>query len=288
MIYSKKEFLRLIGYNEEELTNILNHIDSFYYEYSEIKYKDNGEPKTKNGEIQKRYYTPSCKSLKDIQNKIQSKILSKVTLLPNIKGGVKGNSNVSNAKPHKGKQYRFQTDLTNFFPSVTPKMVYSSLRAKGFSKQVADITTKLTTIRTADSWDEKSLPQGAPTSPMLANIVFEKVDIQISKLIIDKNIVYTRWIDDLTFSSEFDFQDLINPILSLIGKSGFKISRKKTTYKKNKSVVTGVIVGMSTMKVTEEFRQKDNGNLSQNQLQGRKAYKDYVHKVDKSPINVTT
>ncbi|WP_319231091.1 reverse transcriptase family protein [Draconibacterium orientale] len=278
----------MIGYNEEELTNILNHIDSFYYEYSEIKYKDNGEPKTKNGEIQKRYYTPSCKSLKDIQNKIQSKILSKVTLLPNIKGGVKGNSNVSNAKPHKGKQYRFQTDLTNFFPSVTPKMVYSSLRAKGFSKQVADITTKLTTIRTADSWDEKSLPQGAPTSPMLANIVFEKVDIQISKLIIDKNIVYTRWIDDLTFSSEFDFQDLINPILSLIGKSGFKISRKKTTYKKNKSVVTGVIVGMSTMKVTEEFRQKDNGNLSQNQLQGRKAYKDYVHKVDKSPINVTT
>lgn len=284
MIYSKKDFLRLIGYEEAELTNILNHIDSFYYEYSEIKYKTNGEPKTKNGEIQKRYFTPSCKSLKDIQNKIQTKILSKVPLLPNIKGGVKGNSNVSNAKPHKGKQYRFQTDLTNFFPSVTPQMVYNSLRAKGFSKQVADIITKLTTIKTTDSWADKSLPQGAPTSPMLANIVFEKIDIQILNLIEGKDIIYTRWIDDLTFSSEKDFHEQISPILSLIGKNGFKISRKKTTYKKNKSVITGVIVGMSTMKVTEEFRQKGYGNLSQNQLQGRKAYKDFVFKTDKGNI----
>ena len=281
MIYSKKEFLRVIGYEEQQLIDILNNIDNFYYEFSEIKYTPDGKPKLKNGVVQKRYYNPSCKSLKDIQNKIQSKILAHVQLLPNIKGGVKGNSGVTNAKEHKGKKYRFQTDLTNFFPSVTKQMVFNSLRVKGFSKQVSDLIANLCMLKTTDSWDGPSLPQGAPTSPMLANIVFERIDNKILELIKDLNITYTRWIDDLTFSSNTDFQKLIPDILSLIGKNGLKISRKKTTYKTNKSLITGVLVGMSSMKVTEKFRLKDNGTLTDAQKQGRKAYKDYIYKIDK-------
>jgi len=281
-LYTKNQFLQIIGCSENVLNDVLNNIENYYYEFEELKYNEDKSVKVKNGVIQKRYYNPSCKELKEIQDKIQSKILSKIKLIPNILGGIKGNSNVKNAAIHKGKKYRFQTDLTNFFPSVSPNMVFTALRRKGISKQVSNLITKLTTLRTKDSWREKSLPQGARTSPQLSNIVFESIDLKILKLLEGKNIYFTQWIDDLTFSSNEDFSTIIPDILSLIGRNGFKVGRKKTTYKKNKSVITGVVAGMSSLKVTNKFRSKEKSILNEYQLAGRKAYKNYVYKLGKN------
>lgn len=277
MVISLKHLLAILDCTEDELKDVLANIDYYYYTYSEIKYdQKTGLPKIKNDEVQKRHFDPSRKRLRDLQNRIQHKILSRIELIPNILGGVKGYSNVDNAKIHKGKIYRFQTDLTNFFPSVTKKMVYNSLRAKGFSKKVADILTKLTTINVAHSWKGSCLPQGAPTSPALANIVFEKIDFKILEIIKDEDIAYSRWIDDLTFSSNKEFQDKCNLILKCIGKNGLKVSKQKTTFRKNKSVITGVIAGISTMKVTEEFRNRDESNMKESQIKGRNAYKNQI------------
>jgi len=281
-LYTKNQFLQIIGCSEDILNKILNNIENYYYEFEELKYNEDKSIKIKKGVIQKRYYNPSCKELREIQDKIQAKILSTIELIPNILGGTKGNSNVKNAAIHKGKKYRFQTDLTNFFPSVSPNMVFNALRRKGISKQVSNLITKLTTFKTKDSWREKSLPQGPPTSPQLSNIVFESIDLKILNLIENKNIYYTRWIDDLTFSSNEDFSNILNNILSLIGRNGLKVSRKKTTYRKNKSVITGVVAGMSSLKVTNKFRSKENNLLNEYQTAGRKTYKNYVYKMDKS------
>lgn len=188
-LYTKNQFLQIIECSEDLLNNILKNIDSYYYEFEELKYNEDKSIKIKNGIIQKRYYNPSCKELKEIQNKIQSKILSKIELIPNILGGIQGNSNVKNAGIHKGKKYRFLTDLTNFFPSVSPYMVFNALRRKGISKQVANLITKLVTFKTKDSWREKSLPQGTPTSPQISNIVFEGIDLKILNLIEGKKFI---------------------------------------------------------------------------------------------------
>jgi len=282
MIKTLNHLCNLLDYDKTQIFEILENIDHYYYEFSEIKYSSKtGLPKTIDGVTQKRFYNPSRKALKDIQNKLQNKVLSRIELIPNIKGGVKGYGNVDNARVHKGNVYRFQTDLTNFFPSVSDCMVYNALRQKGFSKQVADAITKLTTFRTKDSWNEKSLPQGAPTSPTLSNIVFEKIDKQILEIIGNDNITYSRWIDDLTFSSKEDFRDKCLPILQCISKNGLKVSKPKTTYRKNKSVITGVIVGLSTMKVTEKFRGKDESKMSPKQIQGRNTYREQIFKKDK-------
>lgn len=281
MIRTINHFAGVIGYSREELLTVIDNIESYYYGYSEIKLQD-GHPKMKNGVVQKRYFKPSKGELRDIQNKIYHKILNKISLPVNVKGGVKGCGNIEHAKLHKGRKYRFQTDLTNFFPSVSGDMVYRALRRKEFSKQVADMIVKLTTCCTPDSRDKTCIPQGAPTSPALANIVFEKTDIEILNLIKDKDIVYSRWLDDLTFSRHSEIPVLlINEILSLIGKNGFKISRKKTNCSINISTITGVDVGMGTMKVTKKFRNIDESTLSINQIKGRLAYKHRIYLLDK-------
>jgi len=282
MIKTLNHLCSIIGYDKKEIAEIVENIDHYYYEFSEIKYNSKtGLPKVKDGITQKRFYNPSRKRLKDIQNKLQHKILSKVDLIPHIQGGVKGCGNIDNSKIHKGNVYRFQTDLTNFFPSVSDSMVFNALRYKGFPKKVADTITKLTTFRTKDSWNSKSLPQGAPTSPTLSNIVFEKIDNQILDILKGENISYSRWIDDLTFSSNNDFREKCIPIIKCITGNGLKVSKPKTTYRKNKSIITGVIVGLSTMKVTEKFRDKDESKMKPKQIKGRKAYKEQIYRKDK-------
>ena len=282
MIKTLNHLYSIIGYDKKEISEIVENIDHYYYEFSEIKYNSKtGLPKVKEGVTQKRFYNPSRKRLKDIQNKLQHKVLNQVDLIPHIQGGVKGCGSIDNSKIHKGNIYRFQTDLTNFFPSVSDSMVFNALRYKGFPKQVADTITKLTTFRTKDSWNSKSLPQGAPTSPTLSNIVFEKIDNQILDILKGENISYSRWIDDLTFSSNNDFREKCIPIIKCITGNGLKVSKPKTTYRKNKSVITGVVVGISTMKVTEKFRAKDESKLKPKQINGRTAYKEQIYRKDK-------
>lgn len=289
MINTLNHLCSIIGYDKKEISEIIKNIDHYYYEFSEIKYNSKtGLPKVKEGVTQRRFYNPSRKKLKDIQNKLQHKVLNRVELIPHIQGGVKGCGNIDNSKIHKGNIYRFQTDLTNFFPSISDSMVFNALRHKGFSKQVADTITKLTTFRTKDSWGSKSLPQGAPTSPTLSNIVFEKIDTQILDILKGVNILYSRWIDDLTFSSNIDFREKCIPIINCITENGLKVSKPKTTYRKNKSVITGVVVGLSTMKITEKFRAKDESKLKPRQIKGRRAYKEQIYRTDKGrPIDRT-
>lgn len=273
-------FYKQIGYDEVFVEELIRNIDSYYYEFEELKYDGNGAPKIKQGVHQKRYYNPSVRELKDIQNKIQSNFLSKVELLPNVLGGIKGNSNVKNAKIHKGKEYFFQTDISNFFPTINPEMVFYSLSKKGFTKKVANLITSLVTLKTKDSRKVKSLPQGAPTSQMISNIVFERIDIEIIEILKGTNVYYSRWVDDLTFSSSHDFSSIHQNILSTIAKYGFKVNREKTTYRKGKTEITGVLLSRCKMQETNRFKSKDESRLNEYQIAGRRAYSDFIQKVN--------
>ena len=123
-------------------------------------------------------------------------------------GGVKGKDNILNAKRHKGQKYVFQTDLTDFYPYISSKRVYGMFVRVGFSADVASKLTKLTTY-------EGHLPQGAPTSTTIANLVFEPTGRKLQKLAEEHQLRLTTFVDDgHVFASSFwekeEYQAFIN------------------------------------------------------------------------------
>jgi RNA-directed DNA polymerase len=226
----------IIGETTEVLDEIISVLDYHYSEKIEEKIDSKtGKPKTYlDGTIKQRVIRPSKKRLKLIQSKIKDRILSKIELPNNVHGGVKKKSNITNAKPHQGNKYVFVTDLKDFYPSIKSKKIHDLFIELGFNKQFAFYITKLTT------W-KGELPQGTPTSTHISNIFFLKTDSELIKICNDNNITYTRYVDDLTFSSQQDFQDLIPVFLSIIKDSGMKINYRKTNYQGNQNI-TGIVV----------------------------------------------
>ncbi len=151
--------------------------------------------KDADGNTIKRELNPSCGRLYEIQDIIQNRILSKIQLPENIKGGVKGYSKYKRTTlAHKGRKYKFKTDMKKYFPSIGYERVYKMFLDHGFSSKCCTILTHLTTHKHV-------LPQGTPTSTHIANLIFLPND----KILIDyckkNNLKYTRFVDDLVFSS---------------------------------------------------------------------------------------
>ncbi len=270
MIKTAKHLAYELKVELSELDHIIKNIDSFYYQKETIKKNDNGEPKVKNGIIQKRVLNPSIKRLKIIQKRLQKNILQKLTIPDYAFGAIKGKDNISNAKRHQGKKYIFTTDLTNFFPSVNHKQVFEMFISFDFSPTVGRLLTKLTTYK-------GKLPQGAPTSPIVANLVFVKTGKRLQEIAKEYNLTFTSFVDDLTFSSPTDFKDKIPNILDAVVEDGFKISHKKTNYKTKLPTVTGVIVKNNSLDLPNEFKNKMNDETqSEERLKGLKRYHDRV------------
>jgi hypothetical protein len=113
-------------------------------------------------------------------------------------------STVSNARPHLGAAVLVKTDLRDFFPSVHYRRVIGFFLQLGYSAEVATLLARLTTHRQKlpdgrIAWPG-ALPQGAPTSPALANLVCRRLDQRLAGLARKVGAVYTRYADDLTFS----------------------------------------------------------------------------------------
>jgi RNA-directed DNA polymerase len=235
-----------------EIQTIILQIESFYREKIVIKLDKHGNPKLdKNGDPKKRIINPSIKRLKVIQKRIQKNILLQIELPSYAFGAVKGKDNVSNAKQHQGKKYKFTTDLKDFFPSITNKAVYEMFVNQGFSPQVSSILTKLTTHK-------GNIPQGAPTSSTLANLVFMKTGDILSKFANENNLTFTSFVDDMTFSSPIDFKSKVPEILEII-TNDYKISHKKTNYSRNPNI-TGLHPMNNHLKLPESFMEKLKSN----------------------------
>lgn len=246
----------IIGESKKELDKIIADIDNHYNEWIETKTdKKTGQPKTYlDGTVKERVIRPSKPQLKLIQKKIKDRILSDIELPSNIHGGVKRKSNITNAKPHQGKKYVFVTDLKDFYPSISSKKVYKTFINLGFNSQFAFYITRLTT------W-KGELPQGTPTSTHISNLVFLETDYKLIEICKTNDITYTRYIDDLTFSSQKDFQQLIPFFLQTVQKDGLKISFRKTDYSGNQNI-TGIDVFLNKIDGTDKIiaRAKEEEN----------------------------
>ena len=272
--YQFKKLCADIGYDPTKLKYIIENIDEFYNEWFEKKKdkKKGGFKKYKDGTEKKRVIRPSYKELKLVQKKIKNKILVPIKLPKHIHGGVKKRSNISNAKPHQGNKYQFTTDLQNYYPGIKHSQIYNMFLKLGYSNHYSNFLTKLT------SW-KYELPQGTPTSTHISNLVFLETDFKLIELCNKHNIVYTRYIDDLTFSSPKCFKHLLDEILQIVIDGKFKISYRKTFYDGNQNI-TGIDVHNNYIDAPEKIVQKAKQESSKKE--GFKPYTNYLNNIRKT------
>ena len=249
---------------KQEIKTIIANIDKFYYEKEIIK-------TSKQGKIKKRVLNPSINRLKVIQKRIQKNIFSQLQLPDYAYGAVTGRDNVMNARKHQGKKYNFTTDLKKFFPSINHKKVFEMFRSFNFSPTVSRVLTQLTTYK-------GKLPQGAPTSPTISNLVFIKTGKKLEQFAIENKLTFTTFIDDLTFSAPVDFKEKAPCIIDTIQSDGFRISHDKTNYKTKNPMVTGVIVKNNNLDLPDSYKIKLQNleGKTEEQKRGLKLYADKV------------
>lgn len=245
-----KYLAHLIASTPEEIEYLCENIGSYYRKWVEQKINaKTGKPKTYlDGTDKKRTIRPSLFRLKAVQKKIKTVVLDPVELPENVLGGVKGGTNILNAKRHQGNKYIFCTDLQEFFPGIKYRHIHAMFLKLGYSQHVAHWLTKLTSI-------EFELPQGTPTSTAIANIVFLPTDYVLIAICKEHGITYTRFVDDLTFSSPNDFQETIAPIIETVLSGGFKINRRKTKYEGSQTI-TGIKVHNNFIDSTDKIKDK--------------------------------
>ena len=147
---------------------------------------------------------------------------------------------VSNAQAHVNKHLVINIDIKDFFNTISVADVFQIFRSQYFNFDVnmAKALALLTTYH-------KSLPTGAPTSPVLSNFHCLDLDDQLQKFAREHQLTYTRYADDLTFSSDEEVSDdTMLDIFNLIMKAGFELNYKKyrRQYAHEKQVVTGLVV----------------------------------------------
>jgi RNA-directed DNA polymerase len=242
MIRSLSHLEGVLGYTTEEMEKVLSETEKNHYHFQRLKSIEKGERKY-------RHFFPSKRDLRDLQNRIQSRIFDKILLPSHIQGCTKGRGNITNAKLHQGKLCKLHTDLKSYFDFVSNKKVYDALRRLGFSPKVSNLLTRLTTFR-------GHLAQGPPTSPFLANIAALDMDEVILELCGRHGIIYSRYVDDLCCSSESDFKELVVHIRQIIEQHGFFIGFKKTIYKKGRIEITGADIGQNLLRPTKKQLKK--------------------------------
>jgi hypothetical protein len=190
--------------------------------------------------------------LKDLQRQILSRILERIPPHAAAHGFLKGRSIKTFIAPHVGQRVVLRMDLRDFFPSIGGARIQSFFRTVGYPESVADLLGGIcTNVAPREVWKEcgfdvdpllvrearslyarPHLPQGAPTSPALANLCAYRVDCRLTGLAKSIGAAYTRYADDLVFSGSGDFErcvDRLSPhVAAILSEEGFSVHHRKT------------------------------------------------------------
>ncbi len=208
--------------------------------------------------------------LKVVQKWLLINVLYRRSLPNYVTGFTPQKSILDNATLHVRKQYLVRIDIENFFPSIGLGEVERVFQSFGYKADVVNILSRLTLLN-------GELPQGAPTSPYLANLVFLPSDEILQALASERNITYSRYADDLTFSSDvpFDGNFLLN-IEKVIEGAGFSINRAKfmKVGKGQRHITTGFVVN-EKVHPSRTFRRRLRAKFHQADENPKAFQKDY-------------
>lgn len=181
-------------------------------------------------------------------------------------GFTEGRSVVTNADIHKNQNYVFNIDLKDFFPSITQSRICNRLQLAPFEfpAKIALVVSGLCCMK--ETFKDESgkeivryvLPQGAPTSPIITNMICDKLDRRLAGVAKRFGLRYSRYADDITFSSMHNVYskggEFLTELNRIIADQGFTINEKKTRLQTNRmrQEVTGIIVSKK-LNVTQNY-----------------------------------
>ncbi|WP_255350290.1 MULTISPECIES: retron St85 family RNA-directed DNA polymerase [unclassified Methanosarcina] len=189
----------------------------------------------KNGGL--REINAPSKKMKNIQRWILNNILYKLNAGNLAHGFIPDRSILTNASIHVGQDLVLGIDIKDYFPSISFRSVYYIFKSAGYTKKIAWSLSDLCTYH----W---KLPQGAPTSPMLANLSTVDLDYEIDNYCTRRNFRYSRYADDITISGSYKLPMHKQKIIEIIERNGFVINEEKTRVlsRGSQQKVTGLVV----------------------------------------------
>ena len=203
------------------------------------------EPKKNSGE---RSITAPKPWLKNVQRKI-NEYLQTLELPESIHGGRRKRSPLTNAHPHRFAEVLVLADIQDFYPSVRSGRIYDTfVHDQDCSPDVAHLLTRIVTYK-------GSLPQGAPTSPMVAALVAVRMVSRVSNLATTRGGSATLFVDDWTVSEVRQAESVCKKMKQIIRTERFTPHPDKTVVvsEHNQRVVTGVRVGFGSTDVPREL-----------------------------------
>lgn len=175
--------------------------------------------------------------LRDRQRWILDSMLPALRIHDAAHGFVAGRSTMTNASCHLGATEVLRVDIEDFFPSVPFRRVASLYKRLGYTRGVAYRLAQISCLH-------GGLPQGAPSSPALANAALYGLDIRLTRFAERHRFVYTRYADDLVFSGACIGQPHASEVRDLVKQSGFEVNGSKTRIMRvgDRRLVTGLVV----------------------------------------------
>lgn len=218
---SLRALTRQLGTNNEEFLRLAREAQELY----RLKLH-------RSGSKVRELFIPSDE-LKHLQQRIDQRLLRAYLWPDHLHGGAKGKSHVTNARVHAGARYLAKLDIKDFFPSITRRHVFKLWLELGFSPTLARKLTQLTTYR-------GFLPQGAPASPSIANLVLITREAPIVGIVEKEGHRYTRFVDDIAISGLAPHK-YVQLVVRAIQAEGLQIKRCKTDVmgKSKRQEITG-------------------------------------------------
>lgn len=235
----------LLGTNIETVSKIISNSNVFYYNF-EIPKRCGGT----------RSISAPFPVLLNAQRWIYDNILIKQPLSSCAKGFVKNTSIIDNAREHLSSRFLLKMDLEDYFPSIRINRVMAVFLKLGYTKKISYYLSAICCL-------DRKLPQGAPTSPALSNIISKRLDKRLYGLAAKFNLVYTRYADDLTFSGNILPARIITYIEDIIVDEGFKVNRGKTKLlnEKKQRIITGVSISSGKMTIPKKSKREVRKNI---------------------------
>jgi hypothetical protein len=208
-ILSLNKFAHCLGIPRAKLEDLVNHLEYCY------------EPFEKKTGDKKRVIDNPQGLLKEVQKRINDRILSSIELPGYVVGGVKGKKPTEHPQRHINKSVVVTMDVKDCFPSITNKMIFDIWHKQlECSSEVARLATKLTTR-------VGHLPLGASTSLALSNLALRSCLGRINIIAQSCGFIIGQYVDDLAFSGDTLPDDFITAVVTEFQKHGFRINRKK-------------------------------------------------------------